>query len=335
MSFEDSTEPLEPNGRTAEANTWRELATVALEAAGYWSEAQEFLDCQDPETLRWYRVCDEDANHYAKPVVHTCHKRYCPDCAKREVGRLLRRYKDHIETVVKHGPTYYRLRKIEFTTKYSLTDDDARERYKQMWDAINQAFTKLFGWDWYQKGMGYIAGAEFGEKGKKLHAHVLFYGAWINKKQLSAVWKEVTNGDNEITYIREVTVEEGVKEVLKYSTKFSHLASQDVPALYEVLKGTRRIRSRGEFYNLPEEIEEPFNCPECEAPIVRWLPSQYDQWKEAQRTLSREALEQMLARLQSLDLKQGNKSPPPLPGFEEISANSPPSEPENHYLYLD
>lgn len=232
----------------------------------------------------------------------------------------MKRYLPQIRKAIRHGDRRYRLRHIVLTTGFDLHAPDAKEQYRAIWNAVPKTFDNLLGANWHTKGQGYLASSEFGERGTKLHFHILFFGRYIEKAELTRVWEDLTTF--KITFVRLVTnPKKAANEVLKYVTKLSEVQPQDIPLLHEVIKGSRRVRSRGVFYNLPDEEERKKDCPECGQRLTLWGKGKYELWHMLQiEEADRQLLDDDQPDTQEqLDLILGNKSPPKLPGFEEIS----------------
>ena len=303
--------------RTEEDNKWRKGVSQALDTSGYFAEAFDFAKCGDPTCIFHYVVCKSDPTHFAKPIPHTCKLRICPECAHRESARLLKRYMPHIRRAVKHGKKRYRLRHIILTAGYDVRHPEAKKQYRKLWKSVSKLFDTLLGKGWTKTGQGYIPSCEFGEHGHKLHFHILFFGEYLEQRRISQVWEKLTTW--KVVYIREVkNPKKAASEVLKYCCKLTELDPHDIPCLLEIIKGSRRIRSRGIFYNLPKEPQQPATCEECGSHLTLMGKSTYEFWKafhdeEADRQLLED--EPAPGRDQ-LHLILGNKSPPKLPGFE-------------------
>jgi len=202
----------------------------------------------------------------------------------------------------------YRLKHIVLTTMVPLRHPDLREKLRYAYSCVGRLFDLYFGKTWVRRGMGYIVAAEFGEQGTMLHFHLLFYGPFIVKDSLSKFWKQLTGWS--IVWVSAVGVgeqdiEAAAAEVLKYATKLTQLAPQDVPVLLAVMKGTRRIRSRGVFYNMAKADERERVCRVCGETLARWSPFRWAVWREVHA----EFVEGPdYYQLGMLDLIRGNKS---------------------------
>lgn len=314
------------NGRTQDQNAWRQRVVDALAKAGLAKEADSFATCQDEDTIKFYHTCSQNPEHVARAIAHTCHLRICPECARRESARLKARYYEPIRKIVKTYRKDRALRHIVVTTRFHLQDGDIRERLRESFEKLAQLFDLLLPANWRKMNIGYLAGAEFGEEGNRLHFHILYYGPFIHYTDMALVWYILT-GNTALPYLRYVdgkkyTLDEAVNELVKYCTKLSILDVELMPALLEAVRGTRRVRAQGIFYRLPHPDKEPCTCPECSAPMEMWSRAKYEAWKESQLQQKRSEL---LSDLRSiLDLKLGNKflfspRPPDAQGDEKIS----------------
>jgi hypothetical protein len=147
------------------------------------------------------------------------------------------------------------------------------------------ALVKRMGWD--SGGAGAIATLEVGPTGLKLHAHLTVYGPYRWKSQglhilyckkkrlrhvpdphgyISETWQELT-GDP-VVHIRGLADLKAVRYGLKYVVKGTHeLSPEMLVKLHLALRGKRRVRAWGCFYNLKAEPEErdpsAGHCPTC------------------------------------------------------------------------
>lgn len=297
-----------PDGRTLFDAAWRLQVQIEFARAGMMAEHDAWKDCQNPDTTRCHIVCPTDPAHYHRPVRNTCHLRVCPECARRDAGRLLARYLPAMKKVVAQKNRAYRLKHIVLTTALSLDHPDLPEKLRYAYSCVGRLFDLYFGKSWVRRGMGYIVAAEFGELGMMLHFHLLFYGPFMVKQRLSDLWKQLTG--YHIVHVKALLAEQGdmassAAEVLKYATKLTHLRPQYIPLLLSVLKGTRRIRSRGVFYNMAKADERERVCPDCGATLARWSPFRWAVWRDVHR----EFVEGPdYYQLGMLDLIRGNKS---------------------------
>ena len=122
--------------------------------------------------------------------------------------------------------------------------------------------------DWRRwRGAGYLSTIEMGGKSLMLHCHAIVFGPYIPFETLQRTWRSLT-GDSFHVNIKPVRdPETAVKYVLKYIFKAPNVDSfHDIAAYLLAIKGSRRIRTGGIFYNTlriekPPKIEKV--CPYC------------------------------------------------------------------------
>lgn len=284
---------------------WRtRVGTALLDYGGLDKEAFNFNGCSlhpisriktNTPTLpadaatAW--ICSHNLEHDAALFMPTCDLRICPDCAARQTARLAARYIPKAIDLTKENPQYH-LRHIVFTTPIELTSDTPEKIQKQIVRYarlpkvaldIVQEVGNLHGRDWTT--LGGIQSAEFGTDGLKLHFHVVQFGAYVDQSELVKAWKQVTNNEASIVFIRKIdasspeAIQNDVIETLKYSVKFwatdettgetKYLDPTVMPHLLRTLKGIRRVKSWGCFYNLPDIKKEPFCCETCSHEMER------------------------------------------------------------------
>ena len=282
--------------KQSERLKWRESVANCLWYSGHKPEAEAFFNCGKDEDFRAYAVCRTDASHFAKPILHTCHLRYCVDCERRAMAKRLERFLPAIDDAINSWRKgSYRLRHIVLTTPYDLSKEEILEQYPRAWKAVQKTIEQVMfnvreKWatleekrrqriSLKQHGIGLIVGAEFGEQGHKLHFHLLCYCPYIPHDTLTKYWKENTNQEAYISDIKQVhSIEQAAKETItKYVTKLSDMPPELIPCLHKVLEGSRRIRSYGIFYNLPALEEEPCTCPQCGSSVGYMRRSDYEE----------------------------------------------------------
>lgn len=117
------------------------------------------------------------------------------------------------------------------------------------------------------RGCGYLATVEVGQNNNNLHCHALVYAPYISQIKLANFWRKIT-GDSYIVDIRPIKdVKHAVNYVAKYIVKPPGNDSFVEVANYAVMiKGTRRIRTGGIFYNRLKKLELvklDYCCPFC------------------------------------------------------------------------
>lgn len=320
---------------------WRTRVGTALLDYGMDKEAFSFNGCYE-HPLSWIKsttatlptdaatvwMCSDDHHHDAALFMPTCDLRICPDCASRATARFAARYIPKCLELATSGGRYH-LRHIVFTTTLSLTSDTPDvirkevDRYSKLprraMSIVQKLGTKL-GKSW--QTLGCIQSFEFGENGLLLHFHVIQYGDYLPQKELSAAWSKLTDNKASVIHINAIDastpekLENRIIETLKYSVKFWKIDKQTneyvyleptlMPHLLRVLKGIRRVKSWGVFYQLPKPEKEPLKCQECASEMVRFGCENWYKWIEHGATY-----EQLRALKESealLHLKLANKS---------------------------
>jgi hypothetical protein len=320
---------------------WRTRVGTALLEYGMEKEAFQFNGCFE-HPVSWIKstlatlptdaatvwMCSDNPKHDAALFMPTCDLRICPDCAARATARLAARYIPKAIELASGGGAYH-LRHIVFTTPIELTSDTPDKvqqivkKYSRLPKAALDKLQTLgiaYGRDW--KTEGAIQSFEFGTDGLKLHFHVIQYGAYLPQKELSEAWTSVTDNEASVTYIRAInssspeSIQSDVIETLKYSVKFWSIDKQTneyvylepnlMPHLLRTLKGVRRVKSWGCFYNLPKPEKRSLCCETCESEMVRFGVENWKLWIE--QGVTKEHLDALKEREALLHLKLANKS---------------------------
>lgn len=264
-------------------------------------------DAKLPAHSQKVYVCSANHQHEAEIYSQSCDLRICPDCARMHSARLVARYLPKCQDLMHDHETSFRFRTIMFSLPYALTEPDIREKlisgFEQVYEVMDSLMSSRCSW---KEKQGFIVTSEFGEKGMKLHYHVIHYGQYLDQSELSRAWNKATGGAAQVVFVRGfpyqgLTVEQTLKEVLKYATKFyskdkitglvTYLPAQLMPLLAQAIDRTRRVRAYGVFYNLPEPVRSDHLCNTCQAPM-RAIPVDYFvtfcntgflplEWKEA------------------------------------------------------
>jgi len=243
----------------------------------------------------------------ATPFALYCGLPFCEECAKRESARKYHCYIPALEALLERNLQYpdHFLFKVNLTTPHHLLDL-TNESFKEKQRLVNEFLSVYFFYYFHEKGqlskaeirsgrcnlkqhnIGAIANCEFGERGRKLHWHLMMYAPFMVKDDIVAVWKDVTGGICQVVdvsgiYVKGNEKEDGggilgaLREVVKYSTKILSLSPSEVPHLYSVLKGNRRFRAFGIFYNheLLDNKEKKHTCEQCQSEFDLISPGTY------------------------------------------------------------
>jgi len=97
-------------------------------------------------------------------------------------------------------------------------------------------------------GRAALRSVEFGELSGHLHAHVLYYGPYIDKPRLAARWLDIT-GDAYIVDVRRVDTKKGwtdaISEVTKYLSSMGKIPAARLVEFWNVLDGSRALARYG------------------------------------------------------------------------------------------
>lgn len=245
-------------------------------------------------------ACSDHPEHDAQPVPFRCHLRYCPDCEHDAQAIRIARYVPVLRQIAELGglvddprPTWS-LKKIELTTPFSLANRNAPALYLLAWKFFERWLQLLFTYllvdeltpaevrrgrvDLKRHGVGAMASVEFGERGLKLHFHILIYCPFIAKHKLTDLWSQASGGVCEITWIKQVDTDQvdgALREMVKYVTKLTTLPAELVPALALVLKGNRRLRTYGVFRGQPEPERLVCKCKICSNSVTLMRVADY------------------------------------------------------------
>lgn len=291
--------------RPVSIRAWRADVAESLYDAGLEKVAERWLSCSDnpktkvrpvagaalPKNAEKVYVCADDHHHDAEIYAQTCDLRICPDCARRQAARLVHHYlPTFLDLAHRHHKTY-RFRHIVFTSPYALTDPDIRQKLLCGFKQVDKVMSGLMAEKCpkWKAEQGYLVGAEFGESGHKLHYHVIHYGQYLNQADLSRRWQAATSGAAFVVFVRGFpyaghTIEETLREVLKYCVKFYNqdeitgsitaIPAELMPILCRTLDKTRRIRTAGLFYNIPQPERAAHSCSTCGGDMVS-IPLDY------------------------------------------------------------
>ena len=286
------------------ASVYENLIEAGLEKeAGLWLSCNSFprskIKPNEPlhKNAATVWVCSENPHHDPIQFVPTCDCRFCPDCAARQTARLASRYVPVAKDLMKVNKRY-NLRHIVLTTPFSLgllPLDVLIEVFKRLWTAIGKLWKLLEKNNPKHITKGTIVAAEFGENGHKLHFHIIHYGTYIDWSAIRDGWMELTDGECYVVHVGAISgddekeLEHNLIEAVKYSVKFwkrdkkgdvSFVPPELMPKLAMLLKGMRRVRTSGVFYNIPEPEKEPFCCSQCDAEMLRLGVEHYEVWQE-------------------------------------------------------
>jgi hypothetical protein len=244
---------------------WRlEVADVLVENA-LAPKANRLLQCSRYAHL--YQCKGETRHKLFSPIY--CDLRFCPRCASRQFARLFKKYDPIVGALAAKKHAGFRLREITLTSANlgSLTSP----QIKQFNLAVKLTLHKLMR---KEEGWGAIWCDEVGFDNTNLHAHILFYGPYIDQRKLARVWNQVSG--HQVVWIKEARGNGSLalSYMLKYVSKPPSFNARQVGLLEVAFHRTRRIDSLGVFRGLAgrdsdAEYSEWTCCPHCGADIEK------------------------------------------------------------------
>jgi len=233
---------------------WRKGVWDELFTRGFGKDYLRFMHC---EKQGYTLKCDHCG--YDRVKVFFCGLRVCPECARRFAGSLFHQMMNIVGKVNAHRRRGWSVKLITLTLRKDEGWPDV-EDLRAMVKAMGRYLPELWNSFLKEDGAGVVASIEIGPSGN-VHAHLVCYTPYIQKKELSRRWSEITGGSY-IVDLEMITGAKGVWEATKYACKMRALSPVQVVDVYEALKGVRRVRSYGIFYSRVV-VHPECPCPEC------------------------------------------------------------------------
>jgi hypothetical protein len=249
-----------------EADFRRRVADVLI-ANGMPKRAGRFMECS---RFGYCLACEGQETHKFF-AVDRCDFRFCPNCAPRMFLQLHEKHSPILSHVGAHPRRGFMLREITLTSVNTgtLTSQQIKKFNQDVKRTLKQLMRGVEGW-------GAIWSDEVGHNNLNLHAHVLFYGPYIEQRQLAEVWHAVSG--HQVVWIKKAA-RSGTKALL-YLLKYVSKPPANDPELIGQLEvafyGCRRVHAVGLFYNFkPQETcqskQDCKQCPRCGAKLRRIL----------------------------------------------------------------
>jgi ribosomal protein S27AE len=212
--------------------------------------------------------CKGEKNHQLFSPLY-CDLRYCPRCGPRQFARLIEKYSPVLKFLASQHYPGYLLREITLTTR--KTNNLSSQQIKKFNDDVKKTLKRLL------KGVrnwGVIWCDEVGFNNTNLHAHILFYGPYIDQSQLAEVWREISG--HQVVFITKAHVNgpKSLIHLLKYVSKPPADDPRIIGQLEVAFHGRRRVHALGVFYNFVGPDTDNLNgewktCPHCGAELIR------------------------------------------------------------------
>lgn len=127
------------------------------------------------------KYCPSDPNHYYCEIPCFCMQRICNLCSEYIAARERARYEPIISAVTKQYRRGWGLKLVTLTRSIQLSADIGDEVLKTL-DCARDLYYRLWG---REEGAGGIACLEVGEHGQKIHVHLIIYGMFFWKSEVS------------------------------------------------------------------------------------------------------------------------------------------------------
>lgn len=249
---------------------WRGRVAQVLVENGLIAKANRYIACSH------YGVrlqCKGPQSHALFSPIY-CDLRYCPRCGPRQFARLIEKYAPAVKFVCSHHRRDYALREITFTTRKvdCLSSIQIKEFNEDVKQTLKLLMRGVENW-------GAIWCDEVGFNNRNLHAHVLFYGRYIEQARLADAWQQISG--HRVVYITRAHINgpKALLHLLKYVSKLPADDPEIIGELEVAFHGRRRIHALGAFYNFggddTDNINSEWNtCPHCGAALER-LPGTF------------------------------------------------------------
>lgn len=236
-------------------------------------------------------TCDGEQMSFYVPI--SCKSRICPDCGRRLYGRIVERTKQVIADVLSRRQKGYFLTLLTLTFNKDRYGDKLPDRagiarayressaflslffgkhkaafiggkvvpvYKSIVNPETGRKKRVKVW----RGGGYMAVMEVGQDNNNLHVHAICYGHYVAYAGMSRTWAQITGDSNHVDFDTVHSPSRAANYVLKYITKPPQTDSwQRLAAYAGMVKGTRRLRAGGIFYNALAEADRERLSPDC------------------------------------------------------------------------
>ena len=243
---------------------FRGWVAEVLTLNGLTQKANRYIDC----ARRGYRLrCEGPEQHeFFSPLY--CDLRFCSRCAPRCFARLYARHAAVLDFIRRHSRRGFLLREITLTSTNTreLTSEQNKKFNQDVKRTLKVLMKGVHGW-------GALVVDEVGFNNTNLHAHILFYGPYVEQARLAAVWHEISG--HQVAWITRARVagSRALLHLLKYVSKPPADDPEIIGRLEVAFHGTKRVHALGFFYNFNKDdtdgtISEWQACPKCGARLT-------------------------------------------------------------------
>jgi hypothetical protein len=244
---------------------WRGRVGEVLIKNALFAKANHYIECSRYGVR--YQCKGKDSHKLFAPIY--CDLRYCPRCGPRQFARLIEKYAPIVKFFSSQRRPGHLLREITLTTRNtdSLTSDQVKKFNEDVKETLKNFMKR-------KKDCGAIWCDEVGFNNTNLHAHILFYGPYVNQNRLAEVWHEVSG--HQVVFITKAHVNgpKALIHLLKYVSKLPASDPEIIGLLEVAFHGRRRVHALGVFYNFTGEDTDNLGsewntCPHCGAELIR------------------------------------------------------------------
>lgn len=279
-------EVLSTQERREVAARMRSIAADSEDDRRAWrfrTEAERFEKCGLESMLL---LCEADNQKFETRIC--CKSRICDDCGRSYYAKVQGRFGEIVKLMManKRKGYFCSLLTLTVTTDRfggrSPDRSDIARFYKESSDWLRLfcgryrgVFTKKGKVREDRKrwiGAGSISAVEVGHNNNNLHLHAVVYMPFTPASVMRAAWTKITGDSYRVQISPARSVRNVVNYILKYISKPPATDSYADLADYAwMIKGTRRLRSTGMFYNhLAAAKKKKLNCrcPYCSGRLV-------------------------------------------------------------------
>ncbi len=217
---------------------------------------EKYADSMSKCGERWSAMTCGD--HIASKIpFHRCNIRFCPVCANRRAARFVRKYLVFVVAFIALNLSYKPC--LLTLTQKKIKGESKREARARILASFKKVIRRKF-FDEYFAGGIWAGEVTENSLGNHFHLHLfVFRRKFIDEKLLKSEWSKVSPGAKNLNIKLIDSVENGLREVIKYISKpipSENLTLQSVREILE-LKGLRMIDTFGDFRNFCRDYEPP------------------------------------------------------------------------------
>ncbi len=205
---------------------------------------------------RWSAMMCGD--HIASKIpFHRCNIRFCPVCANRRAARFVKKYLVYVAAFIALNLSYKPC--LLTLTQKKIKGESKKEARARILKSFKLVIRRKFFAEYFAGGI-WAGEVTENESGNHFHLHLfVFRRKFIDAKLLKSEWSKVSPGAKNLNIKLIDSLENGLREVIKYISKpipAENLTLQSVKEILE-LKGLRMIDTFGEFRNFCRDYELP------------------------------------------------------------------------------